>query len=163
MFALASPIACADAPPREPRAPAAPAARAPAPLPPPTTTPAAVAPAPADASALAGTWSMDLSPQQNGSYLKDLVVEPTPGPHGRGQTFTGTVYGGSTFDNGQSFVAGGRLVFSFVSDEARQLGGPYYWLGALEPDGALRGRVQSLSRKLEMRWEARKKGAAPKT
>ena len=108
------------------------------------------------ATALAGEWSMDLSPKQDRSYEKILVIVPAPATEKRPHSFTGTVYGGSAYDNGLVFADRGVLAFSMVSDEAGQMGGPYYWLGTLQADGTLRGRVQSLSRAFELDWSARR-------
>jgi hypothetical protein len=108
------------------------------------------------ATALAGEWSMDLSPAQDRSYEKALVIIPAPTAENRPHSFTGTVYGGSAYDNGLVFADLGVLAFSMVSDEAGQMGGPYYWLGTLQTDGTLRGRVQSLSRAFELDWSARR-------
>lgn len=111
-----------------------------------------------DASALAGTWEMDLSPAQDRSYLKDFIVTPTPTADGTApRAFTGSVYGGSEFDNGIVATSGGGVIFSCVSDEAGQLGGPYYWLGSQTSPTTLAGRVQSLSRKFQLDWSARRK------
>ncbi len=112
-------------------------------------------PAPTVAS-LAGTWSMDLSPAQDKSYLKDFVVIPSNDP--AGITFTGTVYGGSTYDNGLAFTRDNLLCFSMVSDEEGKLGGPYYWLGTAATPELLTGRVRSISRSLQMSWSARRAG-----
>ena len=108
------------------------------------------------ATFLAGEWTMDLSPKQERSYEKALVIIPAPATEKRPHSFTGTVYGGSAYDNGLVFAERGVLAFSMVSDEAGQMGGPYYWLGTLQADGTLRGRVQSLSRAFELDWSARR-------
>ncbi len=113
-------------------------------------------------STVAGTWSMDLSPGQNGSYLKELVIVPDVdrGPGASVHTFTGTVYGGSPFDNGQCVCTDAGIVLAFVSDEKGEMGGPYYWLGWLDlkatrpASSMLTGRVRSLSRNFEMQWSA---------
>lgn len=108
------------------------------------------------ATFLAGEWTMDLSPKQDRSYEKAFVIVPAPATEKRPHSFTGTVYGGSAYDNGLVFAERGVLAFSMVSDEAGQMGGPYYWLGTLQTDGTLRGRVQSLSRAFELDWSARR-------
>ncbi|MBU6412613.1 MAG: hypothetical protein KGS45_04005 [Planctomycetes bacterium] len=107
---------------------------------------------------------MDLSPDQDGSYLKSLVIFPDEAAPGKAMTtFTGAVYGGSPFDNGQVLQIDGGVAFAFVSDEKGEMGGPYYWLGQKvtrppSSSGAevLTGRVRSLSRKFEMAWSARR-------
>lgn len=120
------------------------------------TSPRAGTSANQSATALTGEWSMDLSPAQDRSYEKALVIVPAPATEKRPHSFTGTVYGGSAYDNGLVFADRGVLAFSMVSDEAGQMGGPYYWLGTLQADGTLRGRVQSLSRAFELDWSARR-------
>jgi hypothetical protein len=125
------------------------------------------------ALALAGTWQMDLSPDQDGSYIKDLVIVADVGKNGSTpHAFTGTVYGGSPFDNGQCVSTPSGDVFAFVSDERGELGGPYYWLGQVRHDQkvtgpadssssveVLTGRVRSLSRNLDMPWRATRSSA----
>lgn len=116
---------------------------------------------------------MDLSPAQDGSYLKAFVIIPDAAAAGKDapHTFTGTVYDGSPFDNGQCVNIPGGVAFAFVSDEQGQLGGPYYWLGVVERAGqkntrpgsplaeeVLTGRVRSLSRNLDMPWRAIRQG-----
>jgi len=114
--------------------------------------------APLNATGLAGSWDMDLSPAQDRSYIKEMVVVLTPGAgNSAPTTFTGSVYGGSPFDNGTVAWSGDRLIFSFVSDEAGQMGGPYYWLGSEAADHALAGRVRSLTRNFDLGWSARRK------
>ena len=115
-------------------------------------------PASPDASQLQGLWDMDLSPAQDRSYLKDLQIVPVASD-GTAPTlaFTGTVYGGSTFDNGLVTSSGERTIFAFVSDEAGQQGGPYYWLGSRTSPVTLAGRVQSLTRSFQLNWSARRK------
>lgn len=121
---------------------------------------------------LEGTWSMDLSPAQDGSYIKDMVIVADAGKDGISpHTFTGTVYGGSPFDNGQCINTPSGNAFAFVSDEKGELGGPYYWLGQRRPDQkdtrpagspseeVLTGRVRSLSRNLDMQWRATRSSA----
>jgi len=88
-----------------------------------------------------------------------VIVAPQEGAK-RGHSFTGSVYDGSAFDNGLVFIDRGILTFSMVSDESKQLGGPYYWLGTLQADGTLRGRVQTLSRGFELAWSARRAAVA---
>lgn len=113
---------------------------------------------PLDANLLAGTWEMDLSPAQDRSYLKDLVITPSTTSNGTAPlAFTGSVYGGSEFDNGIVAKSGDRVIFSCVSDEAGQLGGPYYWLGSQNSPTTLTGRVQSLTRRFQLDWSARRK------
>ena len=111
---------------------------------------------------------MDLSTKQDQSYLKELVITPDEARDGESvSTFTGSVYGGSPFDNGLSFIAANStdhsansstLIISFVSDEKGEMGGPYYWLGVMQGD-ALTGRVRSLTRSFELDWSARRERA----
>lgn len=111
-----------------------------------------------NASTLSGTWEMDLSPAQDKSYLKDLVIVADE-PRATAMTFTGSVYGGSAFDNGLVHVSKrGDCAFGFVSDEKGQMGGPYYWVGTWDTrlDG-MHGRVRSLTRSFEMEWSATRK------
>lgn len=119
---------------------------------------AAAAPSP---EAYAGAWAMDLSPAQDGSYIKEMVITPAPSGAKRSHGFTGSVYDGSTFDNGLWWVIpderGQTIAFCMVSDTSGESGGPYYWLGATMPDGTLRGRVQSLARNFELNWKATRK------
>lgn len=111
-------------------------------------------------SALAGAWDMDLSPKQDGTYTKDLVIVPTPLADGApAKTFTGTVYDGFLFENGLVSSAGGQTIFAFVSDEGGEQGGPYYWVGTQESEDLLTGRVQSVNRGLLIDWSARRKPA----
>ncbi len=110
------------------------------------------------ASTISGTWEMDLSPAQDRSYLKDLTIVPDE-PQATARTFTGTVYGGSPFDNGLlDATRHHSCAFAFVSDEKGEMGGPYYWVGtyALATD-RLNGRVRSLTRTFEMDWSATRK------
>lgn len=105
---------------------------------------------------------MDLSPRQDRSYTKELVINPDVGGPGVTSefTFTGSVYGGSPFDNGQCFRTESGIAISFVSDEKGEMGGPYYWLGWLGQKATrpasegLTGRVRSLSRNFQMQWSA---------
>lgn len=111
---------------------------------------------------ISGEWVMDLSPAQDGSYTKSLVIVPDADAPGRpATTFTGTVYDGSPFENGLTFNIDNGVVFAFVSDEKGDMGGPYYWLGqkVTRPANssvseALTGRVRSLARNFEMGWSA---------
>lgn len=111
--------------------------------------------------AYAGAWAMDLSPAQDGSYIKEMVITPAADGAKRSHGFTGSVYDGSTFDNGLWWVIpdarGQTITFCMVSDTSGESGGPYYWLGATMPDGTLRGRVQSLARNFELNWKATRK------
>jgi hypothetical protein len=110
------------------------------------------------ASTLSGTWEMDLSPAQDKSYMKDLVITADE-PRATAMTFTGSVYGGSAFDNGLVHTSTrGDCAFAFVSDEKGQMGGPYYWVGTWDviSDG-MHGRVRSLTRSFEMTWSATRK------
>lgn len=100
------------------------------------------------ASRFAGIWNMDLSPAQDGSYIKDLVIMPDAGRYP--MTFTGTVYSGSAFDNGLLCTTPHATCLSMVSDEKGEMGGPYYWIGVDDGRGGLRGRVRSLTRSMEM-------------
>ncbi len=118
------------------------------------------APMVVNARSLGGAWDMDLSPRQDGTYIKDLVIVATPPADGTpAKTFTGTVYDGFLFENGLVWSAGGKITFAFVSDEGGEQGGPYYWVGTLESDDLLTGRVQSLKRGLLIDWSARRKPA----
>lgn len=109
---------------------------------------------------LAGTWSMDLSPEQDRSYLKDFVVTPDE-PRKAGEipvTFSGLAYGASPFANGLVSARGDRVVFSCMTDESGEMGGPYFWLGSTTADGAIEGDVRSIKRGFEMRWRAVRAG-----
>ena len=110
------------------------------------------------ASTLSGTWEMDLSPAQDKSYMKDLVIAADE-PRVTAMTFTGSVYGGSAFDNGLLHVSKrGECAFGFVSDEKGQMGGPYYWVGTWDATADdMHGRVRSLTRSFEMTWSATRK------
>lgn len=99
---------------------------------------------------------MDLSPAQDGSYVKPLTItlDPAKSPAEAPGTFTGTVYGGSPFDNGVIDASQAPAVFSFTSDMDAQMGGPYFWVGRLNADGTLGGAVRSLNRGFNMHWSA---------
>lgn len=101
---------------------------------------------------IAGEWALDLSPKQDGSDIKKLEIVPDKRfPN----TFGGVVYNDTKFDNGLALETRPNTFFSFVSDENGENGGPYYWLGITQ-DQQLTGTVQSLSRKFQQRWIARR-------
>ncbi len=122
---------------------------------------AAKAAAVPDARRLEGTWTMDVSPAQDGSALHDFVVTPRPPKPGAVDTtpttFTGLVYDNNEFTNGLCHRRGDLLVFSFASDVGGQYGGPYYFLGVDDGSGTLRGRVRAIARDFELEWSAVKK------
>jgi hypothetical protein len=127
-----------------------------------TNTKVSNAPPPTLAS-IAGEWEMDLSPQQDGSYIKSLIITPNISK-ADSDTFTGTTYGSAPYDNGLALRSTGSLTFSFVSDETGQMGGPYYWLGTASSSGTeLSGKVQCLSRNLLMPWRASRKTQTPQS
>lgn len=127
--------------------------------PPPAAAPPAPTPTP---EGLAGAWDMDLSPAQDGSYVQalEIVLDPAKQPGASPTSFTGSVYGGNRFDNGQLFAGGRDLAFAFVSDERGESGGPYYFLGVLAPDARLRGTVRSLTRGFQLGWSATRAATA---
>ncbi len=114
-----------------------------------------------DARQIEGTWTMDVSPAQDGSALHDFVVTPRPPKAGKADTtpttFTGLVYDNNEFSNGLCHRRGDLLVFSFASDVGGQYGGPYYFLGVDDGSGTLRGRVRAIARDFELEWSAVKK------
>lgn len=114
-----------------------------------------------DARQIEGTWTMDVSPAQDGSAIHDFVVTPCPPKPGAADTtpttFTGLVYDNNEFSNGLCHRRGDLLVFSFASDVGGQYGGPYYFLGVDDGSGTLRGRVRAIARDFELEWSAVRK------
>lgn len=112
--------------------------------------------APAPARSVAGEWVVDLSPQRDGSYTKELVIVPDE-PAESSTTFTGLVYDGTPI-KGRMRKGPPVPFFEFESDEQGEKGGPYRWSGSLNrKNGKLEGSVSSSARGLDMFWTATRK------
>lgn len=100
---------------------------------------------------LNGTWSVDLSPNQDGSDVRSvtMAMDPSNQYNVTASTFSGNAYG-SSFSNGQVMNHEGKTVFSFATNDQS---GTSHWLGGMTSDGGMQGTVRSPDGNIT-RWSA---------